>query len=199
MDILRDGNSNRGDPAWMRSGALAEASAGASCLEKGASIADRARRARGRCLHLRDLHHRRDSIERILARGTFGYTLGALCTAAMIGAIFIRPSSIAARVLSWRPLVGLGRISYGVYLFHAPIAWAVLHWMPLLRAGWALSTGVAFAGASGAIPIGSAIDPDTFRFLVAAAIVSAITSAVAALHYRYVERWFLSLRTPREE
>lgn len=130
---------------------------------------------------------------------TFGYTLGALCTAAMIGAIFIRPSSIAARVLSWRPLVGLGRISYGVYLFHAPIAWAVLHWMPLLRAGWALSTGVAFAGASGAIPIGSAIDPDTFRFLVAAAIVSAITSAVAALHYRYVERWFLSLRTPREE
>lgn len=134
-----------------------------------------------------------------MARGTFGYTLGALCTAAMIGAIFIRPSSIAARVLSWRPLVGLGRISYGVYLFHAPIAWAVLHWMPLLRAGWALSTGVAFAGASGAIPIGSAIDPDTFRFLVAAAIVSAITSAVAALHYRYVERWFLSLRTPREE
>jgi peptidoglycan/LPS O-acetylase OafA/YrhL len=133
---------------------------------------------------------------------TFGYTLGALATAALIGAVFIQPSSIAARALSWNPLVALGRISYGVYLFHAPIAWLVTEEIP--RSAWSqltsdFATGVASAASiaspvsSGAVP--ASIDPAILRFAMSAIFVMILTSTVAALHYRYVERWFLSFKS----
>lgn len=106
---------------------------------------------------------------------TFGYTLAACASAALIGAIFVQPSSAVTRALSWKPLVSLGRVSYGVYLFHVGIAWLVL---------WALRPR-EWPGS----PIA--------RFLIAAATVLALTWVVAEIHYRYVEQWFLALRSGR--
>ena len=133
---------------------------------------------------------------------TFGYTLGACATAAMIGAVFTKPASIAARALSWRPLVGLGRISYGVYLFHAPIAWVVSHSLTLgalnkVRDAIApqVTGGASIAPAMWSEAIRKwAADPTVLRFIISAAIVMIMTAAVATLHYRYVERPFLASR-----
>ncbi len=131
---------------------------------------------------------------------TFGYTLDACVTAMLVGAVFVRPASIAARALSWSPLVALGRISYGVYLFHGPIAWLIAHeisapvWSAIASG---FSVGVANA-ASIALPRAAvSIAPATARFGIACVIVMTLTSVAAALHYRYIERWFLARRAPR--
>jgi peptidoglycan/LPS O-acetylase OafA/YrhL len=50
-----------------------------------------------------------------------GLTALAACTAIAIAELVARPWGPVDRVLSWRWLVGLGRISYGVYLWHHPI------------------------------------------------------------------------------
>jgi peptidoglycan/LPS O-acetylase OafA/YrhL len=55
-----------------------------------------------------------DHQDPLLFRG--GLLVHALLTAAVIGALLV-PGPLAS-VMSWRPLVGLGRISYGVYLYH---------------------------------------------------------------------------------
>jgi peptidoglycan/LPS O-acetylase OafA/YrhL len=57
----------------------------------------------------------------------WGYTVTALAGAAVIVALVARPVPTAVRVLSWRPLVALGRISYGVYLYHFPIVAGLLN------------------------------------------------------------------------
>jgi peptidoglycan/LPS O-acetylase OafA/YrhL len=57
-----------------------------------------------------------------------GGALGvALAGAAIIAAVELAPASALARGLSWRPAVALGRVSYGVYLWH----WPVLVYLPL--------------------------------------------------------------------
>lgn len=53
---------------------------------------------------------------------TFGYTGLALAAAMIIGALSVGAWPPMTRVLSWQPLVALGRVSYGVYLWHFPIA-----------------------------------------------------------------------------
>jgi peptidoglycan/LPS O-acetylase OafA/YrhL len=56
---------------------------------------------------------------------SFYYRGGALAVsvavAAVIGVLDLRPQGAAARAFSWPPAVALGRISYGVYLWHWPI------------------------------------------------------------------------------
>lgn len=51
-----------------------------------------------------------------------GLLLGvALAAAAVVVPVALDQHGLVSRVLSWRPLVGLGAISYGVYLWHWPI------------------------------------------------------------------------------
>jgi peptidoglycan/LPS O-acetylase OafA/YrhL len=50
-----------------------------------------------------------------------GFALMAAATGAVIVAVAAQPRSVLARVLSWSPLGYVGRISYGLYLYHWPI------------------------------------------------------------------------------
>ena len=45
----------------------------------------------------------------------------AMATAAVLAGVVLAPSSTPARMLAWRPLAGIGRVSYGVYLWHWPV------------------------------------------------------------------------------
>jgi peptidoglycan/LPS O-acetylase OafA/YrhL len=50
-----------------------------------------------------------------------GFVLVAVCSALVIAAVVTVPGGILARILSLAPLVWLGTISYGIYLWHFPI------------------------------------------------------------------------------
>jgi len=52
---------------------------------------------------------------------TWGQTAFALAAAVVVGACVLAPSSPVPRVLAIRPLVGIGRVSYGLYLWHYPV------------------------------------------------------------------------------
>jgi peptidoglycan/LPS O-acetylase OafA/YrhL len=55
-----------------------------------------------------------------------GGALGvSLVVAVLIIGLELRPDSVLARIFSWHPAVGLGRISYGVYLWHWPLVVAI--------------------------------------------------------------------------
>jgi hypothetical protein len=56
-----------------------------------------------------------------------GFGLVALATGGLITAVTSWPSSVLARLLSVRPLVFIGRISYGLYLYHWPLFLAFDH------------------------------------------------------------------------
>ena len=63
------------------------------------------------------------------------YPLGFLATAGCSVAVIAAAVRVGVlrTVLSWSPLVALGRISYGVYLLH----WPVFLWLTPARTGWA--------------------------------------------------------------
>ena len=48
-------------------------------------------------------------------------TLVALATAVVLAEIVEHPATLLARVLAWPPLVHVGRVSYGLYLWHWPV------------------------------------------------------------------------------
>ncbi len=50
-----------------------------------------------------------------------GFLLVAITGAVLLAAVTLRPDLLLARLLSWSPLVGIGRISYGLYLYHWPL------------------------------------------------------------------------------
>ncbi len=73
-----------------------------------------------------------------------GLTAFAFVSAALIAAALARGG--VATVLSWAPLRGLGRISYGVYLFH----WPIILWLDAELVGL---HGLALAGVQATVTI----------------------------------------------
>jgi len=61
-----------------------------------------------------------DRTDALVVRG--GLTVHAVLAVTVVAAVLV-PGSVLSRALSWRPLVGLGLISYGVYLYHWPLFW----------------------------------------------------------------------------
>jgi peptidoglycan/LPS O-acetylase OafA/YrhL len=51
----------------------------------------------------------------------FSYTIASLLTAALIASFMLTPPNIIKSVLSFKPLTFIGKISYGLYLFHVPV------------------------------------------------------------------------------
>lgn len=52
---------------------------------------------------------------------TLVYSALALFFALCILRIFLRPGGLYSRVLTWKPLMAIGLISYGLYMYHQPI------------------------------------------------------------------------------
>lgn len=51
-----------------------------------------------------------------------GYALHAVAVAVIIWSV-LQPDTPLHRALAWRPFTEIGRISYGIYLFHWPVVW----------------------------------------------------------------------------
>jgi peptidoglycan/LPS O-acetylase OafA/YrhL len=71
-------------------------------------------------------------------------TLVELAAAAIVGHLALRREGVCARVLSVQPLPAIGRISYGLYLFHVPVQHYFIHRTPTLWQG-APHVAAAFA------------------------------------------------------
>jgi peptidoglycan/LPS O-acetylase OafA/YrhL len=65
-----------------------------------------------------------------------GMVLIALATAAALAWLVLAPSSPLARALGWRPLVWVGRRSYGIYLYHVALIVLVSPWQVSGRIPW---------------------------------------------------------------
>jgi len=80
-------------------------------------------------------------------------TLFCVAVAAVLVAVVRAPEHGAARLLSWHPLVALGQLSYGLYLWHWPVFLALtgartgLTGWPLLTLRTAVSLGLALVTA----------------------------------------------------
>jgi peptidoglycan/LPS O-acetylase OafA/YrhL len=72
-----------------------------------------------------------------------GFFLVALATGAVIFSCVTVPSGLLARVLSLPVLVFVGRISYGLYLYHWPLFLTINHAHTGLTGGWLLAVRLA--------------------------------------------------------
>jgi peptidoglycan/LPS O-acetylase OafA/YrhL len=98
----------------------------------------------------------------------------------LIAAIFLHPASLLVRFLSWSPLVLVGRVSYGVYLFHLIIAALTghyIHWVGQLL---------------GFHPLRAA--PFLLTGVVALLVIASLSVGFSIVHYYFIEEPFLSLR-----
>lgn len=77
-----------------------------------------------------------------LAPGTFPYALPLFAVASAVGIMALLESSraVASRVFATRPMQGMGKVSYSLYLWHAPlIAFFGIAGMPVAFAASVLS------------------------------------------------------------
>jgi peptidoglycan/LPS O-acetylase OafA/YrhL len=94
----------------------------------------------------------------------FGYSAAAAATAAIIVMLVYRPWPIARRVFGSSAAIGLGRISYAVYLWHWPLEFLLNSMSPRMNAYARL------------------------------ALVGPASVGIALLSYRWIERPFLRLK-----
>jgi peptidoglycan/LPS O-acetylase OafA/YrhL len=66
--------------------------------------------------------------------------LAGLATAVMVRHVAVADDGPMVRLLSWAPLVAIGRVSYGLYLFHYP----VFHLIGHLRIGYGATVAVEY-------------------------------------------------------
>jgi peptidoglycan/LPS O-acetylase OafA/YrhL len=64
------------------------------------------------------------------AFNSVGYSLIVLTFAFVLAYLYLRPESIASRVLSIQPMVFIGAVSYGLYLFNGPAVHTVMRFAP---------------------------------------------------------------------
>ena len=74
-----------------------------------------------------------------------GFTLLAGAAAVLVISVVLSPASQLTSLFGLRPLVWVGRISYGLYLWHYPVFKAA----NLLQVGWALKLCVAASATFG--------------------------------------------------
>jgi peptidoglycan/LPS O-acetylase OafA/YrhL len=81
--------------------------------------------------------------------GWIGYVLVAGLAATVLADLVLGRNSLLAPVLATRPMVFVGKISYGLYLLHLPVYFAVEKVIPdaplVVRLGWKVSLSLALA------------------------------------------------------
>jgi peptidoglycan/LPS O-acetylase OafA/YrhL len=105
---------------------------------------------------------------------TVGSTVSAIAIAGLILAVFAQPRCVIARFLSIGPLVLIGKVSYGIYLFHIAVMIVVFR---------------LFHVHGGDIPV--------FRGVNITLVTLGVSVAVAWFHWEHVEKFFLALRPVR--
>ncbi len=84
--------------------------------------------------------------------GWIGYVIVAGLAAIVLSDLIAGRHSLLACVLEMRPIVYVGKISYGIYLLHLPIYYIVEKLIPdaplVVRLGWKVSVSLAVASAS---------------------------------------------------
>jgi len=119
----------------------------------------------------------------------FARTLGGIALSAGLAALLVLPAvfdegggGAPRRILAWRPLMGLGLISYGVYLYHLTLA-------ELL--GERSDPGhFSDSGLGLVTSVKHLTTPVLFLATLAASVIAAVLS------YRFVELPFLRLKEP---
>ncbi|MEO7598591.1 MAG: acyltransferase, partial [Opitutus sp.] len=97
--------------------------------------------------------------------GWIGYVLVEGAAVLVVADLVLGRHSLLASVLAWSPMVAVGRISYGVYLYHLPVYYIVEKLMP-----------------EASLPMRLAVK-------------LAVTFTLAALSFAYVEKRFLRLKS----
>ena len=84
--------------------------------------------------------------------GWIGYVLVAGAAMLVVADLVAGSHSLLARPLAWRPMVFVGKISYGLYLIHLPVFYIVEKLIPTaalpVRLGWKLAISLSLATAS---------------------------------------------------
>jgi peptidoglycan/LPS O-acetylase OafA/YrhL len=86
--------------------------------------------------------------DRSLAYPRGAFTLFVLCVAVIIAHVTLVPDGFMRRVLAQQPLPAIGRISYGLYLYHLPVFFFFHRGRPGGRnalIAWVLTFGIATA------------------------------------------------------
>jgi peptidoglycan/LPS O-acetylase OafA/YrhL len=78
-----------------------------------------------------------------------GYSLLAALSAGVVAVLVLRPESLLSRVLSLSPLVFVGLVSYGLYLYHGPVI--QLTWSAMQAAGFHRGRIIELIGAGVAL------------------------------------------------